>query len=149
MRSVLLLRSELVRWLLLSLAILAFGVFGIVRVPSTDAATTGKIAGFGFRLDGKECYLTVAYAVEGTAFRFDSSHDDRWCDYQDLYRRDGDVVVYYDSTDPGTATLMPRGGLPMAAAAIGLVGLGACGAQGVRRIRRDEAAGSVGVTTLS
>lgn len=145
MRPVVLLRSELVRWLLLSLAILAFGVIGIVRAPSTDASTTGKIAGFGFRLDGKQCYLTVAYTVEGSDFRFDSSHDDRWCAYQGLYRRDSDVVVYYDSSDPGTATLTPRGALPMASVAIGLVGLGACGAYRAKRQRRNERPASVGV----
>ena len=39
MRHVIPLRSELVRWLLLSLAILAFGVIGIVRLPGTDAST--------------------------------------------------------------------------------------------------------------
>lgn len=39
---------------------------GILRTPSTDASTLGDIAGYGFRLDGEECYLAVAYTVEGT-----------------------------------------------------------------------------------
>ncbi len=120
------LRSEFSRWLLLSLAVVAFGVLSILRVPSTDASTVGDIAGYGFRMDGKECYLTVTYTVRGEAFRFQSSHEQRWCDYQPLYRRHGSVVVYYDSANPETATLTPRGAAPTAAVTIGLVGVAAC-----------------------
>ena len=145
MRHVIPLRSELVRWLLVSLAILAFGVIGIVRVPSTDASTLGKIAGFGFRLDGKECYLTVAYTVESADLRFNSSHDGRWCAYRDAYRRETYVPVYYDSSNPDRATLTPRGTLPMASVAIGLVGLAVCGACCVRRSRLSDTGARTGI----
>lgn len=140
-----LLRSELVRWLLVSLAILGFGVIGIVRVPSTDASTLGKIAGFGFRLDSQECYLAVNYTARGTDFRFNSSHDRRWCAYRDVYRRDSYVPVFYDSSNPDRATLIPRGPLPMASVAIGLVGLAVCGAYSVRRSRRSDTPARVGI----
>jgi hypothetical protein len=130
------LRSEFSRWLLLSLAVAAFGVLGIMRAPSTDTATVGDIAGFGFRMDGKQCYLTVTYTVRGSSFRFQSSHEQRWCDYQPLYRQEGSVVVYYDSTNPETATLTPRGTTPMAAVIIGLTGVAACCALQMRRSRR-------------
>lgn len=130
------LRSEFSRWLLLSLAVVAFGVVGILRVPSTDTSTVGDIAGFGFRMDGKACYLTVTYSVRGTPFRFQSPHEQRWCDYQPLYRRHGSVVVYYDSTNPETATLVPRGAAPVAAVAIGLAGVAACCLFRVRRPRQ-------------
>ena len=130
------LQSEVGRWLLLCLAVAAFGVIGIVRTPSTDATTVGDIAGFGFRMDGKQCYLTVTYTVRGAPFRFQSSHEQRWCDYQPLYRQHGSVVVYYDSSNPGTATLTPRGRTPMAAVVVGLTGVVACCVVQVRRSRR-------------
>lgn len=130
------LRSELMRWLLVSVAFLAFGVVGILRTPSTDAATLGKVAGFGFRLDGRECYLTVAYTVDGKTFHFQSSRDGRWCDFQPLYRQEGSVMVYYDSSDHEMATLTPRGELPMTSVLIGLVGVGACCVFRVRRPSR-------------
>jgi hypothetical protein len=119
-------RSEFSRWLLLSLAVVAFGIVGIVRAPGTDSSTVGDIAGFGFRMDGKQCYLTVTYTVDGAPFRFQTSHEQRWCAYQPLYRQDGSVIVYYNSSDPGTATLTPGGSAPMAAVLTGLTGFAAC-----------------------
>lgn len=133
------LRSELGRWLLLSLAVAVFGALALLRVPSTDASTVGHIAGFGFRLDGKKCYLSVTYTVQGTPFRLQSPHERRWCDYQPLYRQDGSVVVYYRSSDPGTATLTPRGATPVAAVAIGLAGAAACCVVRMRRPRQRTA----------
>ena len=131
------LRSGVMRWLLVSLAVLAFGVVGILRTPSTDASTPGDVSGFGFRLDGKECYLTVAYTVDGTRFHVQSPHERRWCDYQPLYRHGGSVIVYYDSSEHGTATLTPRGVVPMTSVLIGLAGVGACGACRLRRPGRS------------
>jgi hypothetical protein len=125
------------RWLLVSLALLAFGVVGILRTPSTNESTLGTVAGFGFRMDGEECYLTVAYTVEGERFHFQSPHESRWCDYQPLYRQAGSIMVFYDSSDHGTATLTPRGDLPMTSTLIGLAGLGACCVYRVRRPRRS------------
>lgn len=133
------LRSEIGRWLLVSLAVAAFGVVGILRAPGTYASTIGDIAGFGFRMDGKQCYLTVTYTVDGETFRFQSPHEQRWCDYQPLYGQHGSVVVYYDSSDPGTATLTPRGTTPTAAVAIGLTGVAACCIVRIRRSRRRTA----------
>ncbi|WP_182523533.1 DUF3592 domain-containing protein [Nocardioides dongkuii] len=130
------LRSEFFRWLLLSLAVAAFGVVGILRVPSTDASTVGDVAGFGFRLDGQQCYLTVTYKVRGTSYRFQSPRGQEWCGYEPLYRRDGSVVVYYDSSDPGTATLTPRGATPMVAVVLGLVTAAACCVLRLGRPRR-------------
>jgi hypothetical protein len=125
--------------LLLSLAVVVFGVVGILRVPSTDASTVGDIAGFGFRLDGKECYFNVAYTVHGTRFAMKSPHGQRWCGYQPLFRHQGSVVVYYDSSHPETATLAPRGRTPVAAVVIGLAGVVACGFFRMRRPRQRAA----------
>lgn len=130
------LRAEFTRWLVLSLAVAAFGVVGLLRAPSTDASTLGEVAGFGFRLDGEQCYLTVAYTVGDEEFRWQSSHEQRWCDYQPLYRQQGSVVVYYDSASPGTATLDPRGTAPMTALILGTTGVVVCGAAWLRRSRR-------------
>lgn len=132
--------SEFSRWLLISLAVAAFGVFGVLRVPSTDASTVGEIAGFGFRLDGKQCYVSVSYTVRGTPFRYQSPHEKGWCDYQTLYRQHGSVVVYYDSASPETATLTPRGATPMVAVIIGLLGVGTCCIVRLRRPRQRTAA---------
>ncbi|WP_028642218.1 hypothetical protein [Nocardioides sp. URHA0020] len=137
LRSVL--RSEFGRWLLLSLAVVAFGAVGILRVPSTDASTAGDITGFGFRMDGKECYFNVAYTVHGAQFHMKSPHGQRWCDYQPLFRRESSVVVYYDSSHPETATLTPRGRTPVAAVAIGLAGVVACCFFRMRRPRQRTA----------
>lgn len=92
-----------------------------------------------------DCYLTVAYTVEGADLRFNSSHGGRWCAYRDAYRRDTYVPVYYGSSNPDRATLAPRGTLPMASVAIGLVGLATCGAYCVRRSRRSDTGARVGV----
>jgi hypothetical protein len=95
-------------WLLLSLAAAAFGVVGVLRAPSTDAATVDDIAGFGYRMDGKQCYLTLTYTVRGASYRFQSSDEQRWCDYQPLYRQHGSVIVYYDSSNPNGDTHATR-----------------------------------------
>ena len=114
-----------------------FGVVGMQRTPSTDASTLGDVAGYGFRLDGEECYLTVAYTVEGTRFRFSLPMTGDGATTGPLYRHQGSVIVYYDSSDPGTATLTPRGVLPMTSVLIGLVGVGACGVYRGRRPHRS------------
>ena len=74
-------RSEVARWLLVSVAVLCLGVGGIVRTPGTAHATWGEVAGFGFTMGSGECYLTVSYSVDGTAFRLRTPQQERWCDY--------------------------------------------------------------------
>lgn len=129
-------RSEFRRWVLLSLAVVAFGAVGILRVPSTDASTAGDITGFGFRMDGKECYFNVAYTVHGVQFHMKSPHGERWCDYQPLFRSESSVLVYYDSSHPETATLTPRGPAPVSAVVFGLAGVVACCFLRIRRPRQ-------------
>ncbi len=101
------------------LLVLALGIVDFVGVPSTDSSATGTVVARGFRLDGSECYLTAAYTVDGTRFRVDSSRDKRWCDF----RHDDSIPVHYDSADPGTATLTPRGGRQVGLVALGLLGV--------------------------
>lgn len=141
-----LLRSEVARWLLVSVAVLCLGVGGMLRTPGTAHSTWGEIAGFGFTMGSGECYLTVAYSVDGTAFRLRTPQHERWCGHSLERRPRGTVpvLVYYDAADPGSATLTPRGAVPGATALVGLAGLGAAGLYLLRR--RRQSAGAAGAT---
>lgn len=137
------LRSATRRWLVLGLAFLALGIIATLRVPSTDATTTGHVVARGFRLDGSECYLTASYSVDSIDYRVDSSRHERWCGY----RHDDPIEVHYDSSDPDNATLTPRGGLPTGMIVLGVLGIaGACiTATRSRRRRSRRPAGQSGV----
>lgn len=135
-------RSAVARWLLVSVAILGLGVFGMVRTPGNAHSTWGEVVGFGFKLDGSGCYLTVSYAVDDTPLRFRTPRHERWCGYSPAERPRGTtpVLVYYDASDPGTATLTPRGSAPTAATFVGLAGVGGVGLHLLRRRRRSHEA---------
>ena len=147
-----LLRSEVARWLLVSVAVLCLGVGGMLRTPGTAHSTWGEVAGFGFTMGSGECYLTVSYSVDGTEFRLRTPQQERWCDYSLASRLRGfvgtvplPVLVYYDAAEPGSATLTPRGAVPGATALVGLAGVGAVGLCLLRR--RRHPAGAAGATT--
>ena len=140
-----LLRSEVARWLLVSVAVLCLGVGGMVRTPGTAHSTWGEVAGFGSTMGSGECYLTVSYSVDGTAFRLRTPQQERWCDYSLASRPRGfvgtvplPVLVYYDAADPGSATLTPRGAVPGATALVGLSGIAVVGLHLLRRRRRSD-----------
>ncbi len=130
------LKSEPARWLLISLAVFLFGLFSILRTPSTDATTVGEVSGIGAQLDGSGCYLTVKYTVDENSFHTQTSQEEKWCDFRSRIlfgKTELVIVVHYDSSAPETATLTPRGRLPAAATVLGAAGVLVCGNQLLRR----------------
>lgn len=135
------LRSALFPWLAISSAVLLFGIFAFLRVPSTDATTVGQLTGFGAKLDNSKCYLSVSYTVDGVKSHLETPQEKKWCGYAPLLKRrtKTPLVVHYDSAKPTEATLTPRGRLPSAAIVGGLAGVLLAGTQmALRRRRRSD-----------
>ncbi|GAA1478845.1 hypothetical protein GCM10009623_32910 [Nocardioides aestuarii] len=138
------LRSDVGRWALVSLAVVVLGIVGVVRTPGPDTSVMGRVAGFGFKLDGSACYLTVAYSVDGRDLHFRTPSERRWCGYNPRDRprdRTVPVLVFYDVDDVDDvddATLTPRGRGPAVAIGAGLAGLTLCGFRAGRRNRRQR-----------
>lgn len=121
-------RSEVARWALAFLAVLVLGAVGM-RTPGPESSVMGRVAGFGFKLSGDSCYLTVAYVVDGKDYRFRTPSEERWCGYSRRTMRSNGtlpVLVHYDSSDPARSTLTPRGPGPVVMISLGLAGLVAC-----------------------
>lgn len=144
----LVLRSDVGRWALVALAVTVLGIVGVVRTPGPETSVMGRVAGFGFKLDGSACYLTVAYAADGRDRHFRTPSEQRWCGYSPRTQRTSrslPVLVFYDPADPDDATLTPRGrgpALTAAAGLAGLAGLAVCGVWAGRRNRRRQLEGA-------
>lgn len=135
------LRSDVGRWALVALVVAILGIVGVVRTPGPDTSVMGRVAGFGFKLDGSACYLTVAYTVDGRDLHLRTPSEQRWCGYSPRKQRSSrsvPVLVFYDPDDPDDATLTPRGRGPAMTVAAGLAGLAACGLWAGRRNRRQQ-----------
>lgn len=131
-----LIRSTLVRWAVGSLALTVVGLALVVRVPDMDHHVPGRVGGFGWKMDGSECYMNVSYTVDGQKFRITSSRDKRWCGYGGLHMIGKQYIpVYFEPATPEDGTLTPRGPWPMRSIALGGLGLLGCLVAARRRAR--------------
>ncbi|MGN0065326.1 MAG: hypothetical protein ACI379_13890 [Nocardioides sp.] len=131
------LRSELTRWALLCLAVVALGVFGMARTPYTDTTTTGSVVGHGFNMGGGGCYLNIEFTADGAKHSFKTRQEQRWCGVGAVRRKPTRPIVHYAAADPDRATLTPRGRGPELGVLLGGVGLLALGVAASRRTARE------------
>lgn len=125
--------------MLCSLALIVVGLALVLRVPDMDHHVSGRIGGFGWKMDGSECYMNVRYTVDGEKYRLKSSRDKRWCGYGDLHKIGKQYIpVYFDPATPEDGTLTPRGPWPKRAIALGVLGLLGCVIVAQRRRRTER-----------